>query len=112
MTLRQRQSIFMRNIAQLILFAFEQGYELTAGEMYRTQEQQDLHRAAGRSQVKVSQHQKRLAVDLNLFIDGKYVSSSDDHRILGEYWKSLHPDNRWGGDFKSLPDGNHYEMRG
>lgn len=102
----------MANLAKLILYAYEQGYELTGGELYRTQEQQDLHRAKGLSKVQVSQHQKRLAVDLNLFKDGKWLSTSEAHRTLGAYWKSLHTDNRWGGDFKSLPDGNHYEMRG
>ena len=45
----------------------------------------------------------------NLFKDGKFLTSSEDHRTLGEFWKTLHPDCCWGGDF-SRPDGNHYSM--
>jgi hypothetical protein len=28
---------------------------------------------------------------------------------LGAYWESLHPKNRWGGNFKSLVDCPHFE---
>jgi hypothetical protein len=52
----------------------------------------------------------RLAVDLNLFKNGQFLTDSEAHRPLGDYWKSLHPDCCWGGDF-SKPDGNHYSMQ-
>jgi hypothetical protein len=56
-----------------------------------------------------SAHKQRLAVDLNLFLDGKYLSDTESHRMFGEYWKSIDPENHvWGGDFK---DGNHYSFR-
>ena len=47
-------------------------------------------------------HRSRLAIDLNLFRDGKYLTSSEDHRVLGEWWESV--GGMWGGS----EDGNHY----
>lgn len=82
------------------------GYELTFGETYRTPEQAILNAKKGIG-VKNSVHTERLAVDFNLFKDGRYLAHTEEHRPLGEFWKSLHHDNRWGGDFKN-PDGNHY----
>ena len=107
MTLRQKQSLFARNIANLIQFAYAEGYEVTFGDAYRDPR---VHGAMGKkasySSIN-SNHKIRLAVDLNLFLDGKFLTSTDSHRLLGTYWETLHPDNRWGGRFN---DGNHYEM--
>jgi hypothetical protein len=36
------------------------------------------------------------------------VADSEVYRPAGEYWKSLHPLNRWGGDIPG--DGNHFSM--
>lgn len=54
-----------------------------------------------------SAHRKRLAVDLNLFKDGKYLTATEDHAVFGAWWKQQHPLARWGGDFE---DGNHYSF--
>ena len=108
MTLREKQSLFARNIAKLIQFAYAEGYEVTFAEAYRPPELAALYAEQGRG-IANSLHTKRLAVDLNLFLEGKYLSSSESHRVLGAYWKTLHPDNRWGGDFRK-PDGCHYSM--
>lgn len=99
MTLRQKQSKFVRMVALLIQFAYEQGYELTFGEAWAQPE--DHHHSAN------SFHYKRLAIDLNLFKEGKYLSSTEAHKALGEFWKSI--GGSWGGDF-SNPDGNHYSF--
>lgn len=101
------QWAFLKDLATLILFAEDQGYKLTGAELYRTKEQARLNADKGTGIVN-SLHRKRLAIDLNLFIDGKYRSDSEAHRPLGEFWESLDPRNNWGGDFKK-PDGNHYE---
>lgn len=108
MSLRKHQSIFLKNVAKLITWAFEQGYELTGGELYRTEEQQNIYRKNGTSKVQVSKHQKRLAIDLNLFIDGIYQTKNEAYRELAAYWKSLHPKNKAGYDWGW--DGNHFEM--
>lgn len=56
-----------------------------------------------------SAHKRKLAIDIDLFKDGQYLISTEHHRQFGEFWKSLDPDARWGGDFKE-PDGNHYSI--
>lgn len=106
MTLRQKQFIFTYLVARLILFANKNGYELTFGETYRTPEQAALNAKKGIGIVN-SLHIKRLAIDLNLFKDGIYLSSSESHRFLGEWWERQHIHCRWGGRFN---DGNHYEF--
>lgn len=108
MSLRASQSLFARLIAELILWAFENGMEVTLGEAWRTQEQAKLN-ADNRTGIRDSLHCDRLAVDLNLFIGGVFVDSTEGHRRLGEKWKSMHPRCRWGGDFRK-PDGNHYSF--
>lgn len=59
-----------------------------------------------------SNHTRYLAVDIDLFdAQGNYLSSTEDHREFGDFWKTLDPLARWGGGFR---DGNHYsfEYRG
>ena len=95
MTLRQKQSKFVRMVALLIQFAYEQGYELTFGDAYR-----DKRCPYGSEK---SFHHKRLAIDLNLFKNGRYLSSTKAHEHLGIFWESI--GGTWGGRFD---DGNHY----
>jgi hypothetical protein len=114
MTLREQQSLFVQLVAALIQHAYERGYELTFAEAYRTPEQAALNAAKG-SGISRSLHCDRLAIDLNLFRDGKWLQTSEAHAPIGAFWKSLHPLCRWGGDFKTAtglpkPDGNHYSM--
>lgn len=111
MTLSQQQRLFTRLIATLILHAYSQGYELTFGDAYRDPR---LHGEVGVKRgysAANSLHKSRLAVDLNLFKNGKYLEDSAAHKTLGEYWESLHPLCTWGGNFKPTPDGNHYSMQ-
>jgi hypothetical protein len=106
MTLSERQQIFTKNVSKLITHIFFSGYACTFGEAYRTPEMAEIYASRGVG-IKNSLHCKRLAIDLNLFFDGKYLPSSDSHALFGEYWESLHPANHWGGRFG---DGNHYSM--
>jgi hypothetical protein len=66
-------------------------------------------------------HFKRLALDLNLFVPrgGQFEKPADEWEYLwiegahlawnslGDYWKNLNPDNRWGGDWG---DFNHFSV--
>lgn len=106
MTLRDHQSLFVKLLPRLIDFAYAEGYELTLGEAWRTPEQAALNAKNGKG-IMASLHIDRLAVDLNLFIDGVYVTGTAAHKPLGEFWESLHPSCAWGGRFN---DGNHYSL--
>lgn len=107
MTLRQKQSKFAKMFAQLILWAFEQGYEVTIGEVLRT-EQQAAYNAAHGLGIKNSIHTMKLAADLHLFIKGVYTTDKKDYEPLGKYWESL--GGTWGGRFKSLYDPYHFSL--
>lgn len=105
MTLGQKQRKFTRMIAQLIEYAYANGYELTFGDAYRDPR---LHGDVGvkKSYSSASSlHKSRLAVDFNLFKDGQYLTTTEAHRPLGEYWESI--GGAWGGRFN---DGNHYSL--
>lgn len=101
------QAEFTLDVASLIRWCFANGYKVTLGEAHRTPEQQRIHVQRGRSRTMRSAHLIRLAIDLNLFKDGRYLTRSEDYTSAGEYWKSLHPKNVWGGDFPK--DGNHFQ---
>lgn len=102
MTLRQKQSLFAKLAARLILKAFDLGYEVTLGDAYR-----DPRCPYG---SEVSLHRQRLAIDLNLFKDGRYLTSTAAHRVLGEWWQKQHELCEWGG-LGERNDGNHYSLR-
>lgn len=104
MTLNQKQSLFSVLVAELILFAERKGYKVTFGEAWRPNWVAAMY-AKQRRGIKNSLHTFRLAIDLNLFKNGKYLTESEDHRELGEFWESLDPMCVWGGRFG---DGNHY----
>ena len=93
-SLREKQSRFASMVGQLITYSYANGYELTFGDAFA----HDGH-------CKNSLHYIRLAIDLNLFKNGKYLSKTLDHKKLGEYWESL--GGSWGGRFG---DGNHYSL--
>jgi len=109
MTLGRKQEVFAEHIATLIGLMFKMGYTVRIGEVERSKEE------AIRKGFPNSNHTRRLAADLHLFKDGKYLSETDDHRVFGEIWESfsrvLHGDKvifAWGGRFK---DGNHYSIQ-
>ncbi|EEC8092123.1 M15 family peptidase [Escherichia coli] len=106
MKLSEKQQLFAVMIADLIHWAQEHGYRLTFGEAYRTPEQAALNAKSGKG-IRNSLHTLRLAVDFNLFINGKYQADTDAYRPLGEYWESI--GGTWGGRF-SRADGNHFSL--
>lgn len=109
MTLREKQSQFVFLVANLINYARAQGYELTFGEAWRSKEEAARLAALGAG-IRNSLHMKRLAIDLNLFRDGTFLEDTEDHRTLGEWWEASHEGCRWGGNYTTRKDGNHYEL--
>lgn len=99
MTTVEHQWAFLQDVGKLIVFAAMKGFVLTAGEMYRTPEQQKIYFDQKKTKTMNSQHGKRLAVDFNFFVDGKLTWDFAKIKVLGDYWESLNPINRWGGDF-------------
>lgn len=109
MTLGDKQRLFTRLVGILIEYAYQHGYELTFGDAFRSAEQA-ISNANDGTGIRNSLHKLRLAIDLNLFKDGKYLSLTEDHKFLGVFWESLHPLCRWGGRFVPHSDGNHYSL--
>ena len=109
MKLGALQKRFTMLIAELIAHAYMEGYALTFGEAYRPKETAELYAEQGRGS-KNSNHCCRLAVDFNLFRNGKYLTATEDYTRLGEFWEQLGTDEyptAWGGRFS---DGNHFSM--
>lgn len=95
MGLVEEQDRFLGDVARLILHARERGFVVTGGELFRTPEQQAIHQRSGRSRSMDSQHLRRLAIDLNFFMqDGDRLSLCSDRvalRPLGEFWRRCPP---------------------
>jgi hypothetical protein len=91
--LRKKQVKFTRMIALLISWVYEhEGWEVTFCPEHE-------------KHMKNSLHYSGLAKDLNLFINGRFMETTEAHRPMGEFWESI--GGSWGGRFK---DGNHYSL--
>lgn len=110
MGLRDEQMEFVKDVVlQLIPKAWQLGFEVTVGEVQRPPEMQKIYYDRGSSRTLTkSNHLVKCAIDLNLFRNGR-LASLNEIRPLGEFWESLHPKNRWGGNFSNLKDGPHFE---
>jgi hypothetical protein len=96
MTLRKKQSRFVVMVALLLQYAHSLGYELTFGDAFR-----DPRCPYGSD---LSLHHQRLAVDLNLFINGKFITDGTGHDKLHDFWDLL------GGAERIEHDLNHYSL--
>jgi len=107
----EKQQYFAELTIQLFEYILKQKYKFTYGEAYRPQEMQDLYWKQGKTRTRNSQHGKRLAIDVNLFMDGVYLNKTEDYAFLGTYWQSLDPLCVWGGSWRQFKDGNHFELK-
>ena len=117
MTLRQKQSKFARMVALLIQFAYQQEYEITFGDAWafnfwpildlltRFLPKKWIKAIKARMHSRRSFHYKRLAIDINLFRNGKFLRSTKSHEPTGLFWESI--GGTWGGRWG---DGNHYSL--
>ena len=108
MSVVDSQAAFLLDMCKLVEYSTGLGFVLTAGELYRTPEQQEIYMKTGRSQTMDSLHLKRLAVDFNIFKDGKLCYDKAALAPLGAFWESLHPLNSWGGNGRKLVDTPHF----
>jgi len=102
LTLGAKQRAFAKCVGELLVFAYARGYEISLGEAMRSPEEAIRLAKAGLG-IRNSLHCQRLAIDLNLFKNGKLLTKSEDHTELGEWWEAH--GGTWGGRFH---DGNHY----
>lgn len=106
-TLGSKQRAFAKLLPRLIDKAYELGFEVTLGDAYRDPRVfGSMGQRQGYGHPK-SAHKVRLAIDLNLFKDGVFQTTTEAHRPLGEWWEQQHELARWGGRFD---DGNHYSF--
>lgn len=112
LSLGEKQKTFMFLLPRLLDFIHSRGYELTGGQLLRTQLEAN-HNAANGTGIVHSLHLKSLAIDLNFFKDGVYLTDSKDLEFAGVFWESLCKGQNyktvWGGRF-SKPDGNHFSI--
>jgi len=80
--------------ALLVLHAAQLGYELAGKWWYRPPDSEVGH--------KKSLHHLSLAVDFDLYLNGKYLSDGTGHDELHDYWDSI------GGNERIENDMNHY----
>lgn len=109
MTLIEKQKLFSISYARLILHAVALGYEVTLGETTRSQVVANYYERRGIG-IANSLHLIKLAGDLNLFRNGKYLTLTSDYEELGQWWESQstpHAKFIWGGRFD---DGDHFSI--
>jgi hypothetical protein len=133
-TLGQKQERFAILLARWIERIYEMGYRVRLGEVARTDEQSELNAigAAGRHSVaqllrphwpvlanaidnntgngiRGSLHTLKLAADINLFVEGRWISDGADvhWKRVGELWEGMGDGCCWGGRFG---DANHLSI--
>ena len=110
MSLGHEKEIFTTHVVSLIQTAWSLGYQVRIGEVFRTPEQQALYVTTRRSETMNSMHLKKCAIDLVLLRNNK-ICGYEEIKPLGDFWESLDPKNRWGGNWKKLVDTPHFERR-
>lgn len=78
------------------MVAQEMGYQVTLGHAWRSPGCKVGHPK--------SNHKKRLAEDLNLFLDGEYLIDGRGHNELHDIWDKM------GGAERIESDLNHYSL--
>lgn len=96
--LGELQEEFALKLAKLIIYINESGYQVRLGHVMRCPDCSVGNRN--------SLHKLKLAADINLFKDGKYLVTSEEHLHFGNYWER-ELGGSWGGRFG---DGNHYSL--
>lgn len=133
--LNEKQWLFASLLATLIYYVKSRGYEVAFGETTRSDEQAIINSLGYEGRTRLcrdlasldkdfyaplikalenngkafgivnSVHGLRLAADLLLFKNGKYLTDTEDYREAGEFWEGL--GGCWGGRFN---DGNHFSL--
>jgi hypothetical protein len=105
-SLGDQQRLFAKLVGRLLVYVYEQGYEVTLDWCYRPPEVAAYYASIGVG-IRSSLHTLKLAIDLNLFKDDVWLRTTEGHQPIGEWWEKQHPLCRWGGRFG---DANHYSL--
>lgn len=111
MLLSDIQFDFLRDVAKLILFIEWSGDKVTGSELWRPNEMQEIYLKNGKTTVKHSNHQDKLAIDLNIFVNGHLTYKIHALQKYGNFWENLNVKNKWGGNFRDFRDTAHWERR-
>ena len=107
MTLGQARRAFTKEIAYLILHAYELGLEVALDEGMERLTAKD----PTSDHMKGSLHHLGLSQDVLLFKDGVYLTDTSQYEALGVYWEARGVQHNlplaWGGRFD---DGNHFSF--
>lgn len=102
------QSQFFFNLCRFGLWLEGQGYEVGEGEGWRPDWVAAIYAEQGKG-IRLSLHGDRMAHDLIIRKNGVEITPEEYIRC-GEAWKALDPLNRYGGDFKTLRDYQHFSQ--
>jgi len=100
----------MRLLPRLLDFLHTQpGLECSGGDLLRDPRAHGAVGEKGPYGKAYSLHKSGLAIDLNVFRNGVYITSSEDPvwEMLGSYWESLHPLCANG---RKWQDANHFSI--
>jgi hypothetical protein len=114
MNLGEKQEIFARCLAELILYMEYEGYGCRLKEVLRTKEQAEIYAAQGKGIIN-SNHRNGVAADIIFTQNGEILWDGDAYKLAAEWWKEceeLYPELEfcWGGDFKRR-DVYHYSIK-
>lgn len=107
MSMVDEQAEFLKDYRKLLQWLEDNGYIVTPGELARPVEMQQIYVRTGRSKTMQSSHLDRCAGDLNIFKikNGmRVLCTREEIKPAGDYWESLNPKNRWGGNWRGLVD--------
>jgi len=111
LTLIEKQQQFSVLLSKFINDLTTRGYKITLGEAFRPLAVAAIYASQGEG-IKNSLHTMRLAVDLNIFLNGAFLTSVEDLTIPGNLWESYTTDLVeccWGGRFQNV-DADHFSI--
>lgn len=105
----KKQIFFSQCLARFIFDLQARGYGVTMGEAWRPPETCALYDKQGKG-ITNSLHVRRLAVDLNIFLNGELISTNKE---IADLWQSYSTDLYQcsaGFYFITRPDADHFSV--
>lgn len=105
----QAQIRCSKHLAFLVNYAGTEDFQMVFREVWRSPETQAIYVEQKKSKTKNSKHLDGLAADFQIYMRGQWTplfngktgealkKDIQTATLLGNYWKSLHPNNDWGG---------------